>query len=54
MVEFGDERDKKEILEMHPWSYNKQLIILQEFEGKQTLMAYLDGGRKEGEWRGVE
>ena len=36
MVEFGDGRDKKKIMEMRPWSYEKQLIILQEFEGEQT------------------
>lgn len=34
-VEFGDERDKKKVLEMCPWSYNKQLILLQDFEGEQ-------------------
>lgn len=33
-VEFGDERDKKKVLEMCPWSYNKQLILLQDFEGE--------------------
>ena len=36
MVEFGDGRDKKKIMEMRPWSYEKQLIILQDFEGEQT------------------
>ena len=33
IVEFGDERDKKKVLDMSPWSYEKQLILLQDFEG---------------------
>nr|XP_023871973.1 uncharacterized protein LOC111984577 [Quercus suber] len=36
LVEFGDGRDKKRILEMCPWSYEKQLILLQEFEGERV------------------
>lgn len=28
MVEFGDEKDKKKVLELCPWSYDKQLILL--------------------------
>ena len=32
LVEFGDGRDKKR--EMCPWSYEKQLILLQDFEGE--------------------
>lgn len=36
LVEFGDGRDKKRILEMCPWSYGKQLILLQEFEGERV------------------
>lgn len=35
MVKFRVEKDKKKILEMRPWSYDKELIILQEFEGDQ-------------------
>ena len=34
LVEFGDGRDKKRIMEMCPWSYEKQLILLQDFEGE--------------------
>ena len=34
LVEFGDERDKKRIMDMSPWSYEKQLVIIQEFEGE--------------------
>ena len=36
LVEFGDGRDKKKkgIMEMCPWSYEKQLILLQDFEGE--------------------
>ena len=28
LVEFGDGRDTKRIVEMCPWSYEKQLILL--------------------------
>ena len=34
MVEFGDEKDKKKVKEMSPWSYEKQLILLHDFEGE--------------------
>nr|POE69162.1 uncharacterized protein CFP56_74507 [Quercus suber] len=34
LVEFGDGRDKKRVMEMSPWSFEKQLILLQEFEGE--------------------
>ena len=34
LVEFGDGRDKKRIMEMCPWSFEKQLILLQDFEGE--------------------
>lgn len=34
LVEFGNGRDKKRIMEMFPWSYKKQLILLQDFEGE--------------------
>ena len=36
LVEFGDCRDKKKVLDMCPWSYEKQLNLLQEFDGKLT------------------
>lgn len=36
LVEFGDGRDKKRIIEMCPWSYEKQLILLQEYEGEKV------------------
>ncbi|XP_075638440.1 uncharacterized protein At4g02000-like [Castanea sativa] len=32
LVEFGDEKDKKKVMDMSPWSYEKQLVIIQEFE----------------------
>lgn len=35
LVEFGDEKDKKKVLDMSPWSFEKQLVIIQEFEGEQ-------------------
>ena len=36
LVEFGDVRDKKKVLDMCPWNYEKQLVLLQEFDGKLT------------------
>ena len=36
LVELGDERDKKKVLDTCPWSYEKQLVLLQDFEGKLT------------------
>ena len=36
LVEFGDDKDKKKILDMCPWSFEKQLVLLQEFEGELT------------------
>ena len=36
MVEFSDKKDKKKVLEMSPWSFEKQLILLQEFKGEQA------------------
>ena len=35
LVEFEDERDNRRVLEMSPWHYEKQLVLLQEFEGEQ-------------------
>ena len=32
LVEFGDTKDKKKVLEMCPWSFEKNLVLLQEFE----------------------
>ena len=37
LVEFGDEKDKKKVLDMCPWSYEKQLVLIQDFEGELTL-----------------
>nr|POE68301.1 hypothetical protein CFP56_34321 [Quercus suber] len=36
LVEFGDERDKKRVMDMSPWSYEKQLMLIQEFERELT------------------
>lgn len=33
LVEFGDPKDKKKVLEMCPWSFEKNLVLLQEFSG---------------------
>ena len=35
LVEFEDDRDKRRVLEMRPWHYEKQLVLLQEFDGKR-------------------
>ena len=32
LVEFRDEKDKKKVLDICPWSYEKQLVLIQEFE----------------------
>ena len=36
LVEFGDENDKKKVLDMCPWSYEKQVILIQEYIGELT------------------
>ena len=36
LVEFGDEKDKRKVIDMSPWSYEKQLVIIQEFEAELT------------------
>ena len=36
LVEFGDGQDKKRIMEMCPWTYEKYLILLREFESEQV------------------
>ena len=36
LVEFGDGRDKKKVMETCQWSYEKQLILMQEFEGEMV------------------
>ena len=36
LVEFGEGRDKRRIMEMSPWTYEKQLILLKEFVGEQV------------------
>lgn len=37
LEEFGDERDKRKVLDMCPWSYKKQLIVIQDYEGEMVL-----------------
>ena len=34
LVEFGNGKDKKKILDICPWSYEKQLVLMQEFKGE--------------------
>ena len=36
LVEFGDEKEKRRVLDMSPWSYEKQLVIIQDFEADLT------------------
>ena len=36
LVEFSDGKDKKKVLDMCPWSYEKQLVLIQEFDGELT------------------
>lgn len=36
LVEFNDGKDKKKVLYMRPWSYDKQLVLIQEFKGELT------------------
>ena len=36
LVEFGEGRDKKRVMDMSPWTYKKQLILLKEFVGDQV------------------
>ena len=38
LVEFGDVKDKRKILDMSPWNFEKQLVIIQDFEGELTPM----------------
>lgn len=35
LVEFDDERDKRRAMEISPWHYEKQLVLLQDFEKDQ-------------------
>ena len=36
LVEFEDERDKRRVMDMRPWHYEKQLVLFQEFEGEKN------------------
>ena len=40
LVEFGDEKDKKKVLDMCPQSFEKQLVLIQDFEGELTLKEF--------------
>ena len=48
LVEFGDVKDKKKVLDMSPWSFEKQLVIIQEFKGEQTPKEMEVNGRRFG------
>ena len=36
LVEFGEGRDKKRVMDMSLWTYEKQLILMKEFVGEQV------------------
>ena len=36
LVEFSDGKDKKKVLDMCPWNFEKQLVLIQEFDGELT------------------
>ncbi|KAL0003519.1 hypothetical protein SO802_017300 [Lithocarpus litseifolius] len=36
LVEFGDKKDKQKVLDMCPWSYDKNLVLLQNFDGESA------------------
>lgn len=36
LMEFGDGRDKRRVMEMHPWTYEKSLVLLKEIEGEHV------------------
>lgn len=36
LVEFEDERDRRRVMDMRPWHYEKQLVLFQEFEGDKN------------------
>ena len=35
LAEFEDERDKRRVMDMRPWHYEKQLVLLKEFDGEK-------------------
>lgn len=37
LIEFGYKRDKQKVLDMSPWSYKKNLVLLQDFDGNVVL-----------------
>lgn len=37
LIEFGYKRDKQKVLDMSPWSYKKNLVLLQDFDGDVVL-----------------
>ena len=37
LAEFGDSQNKKKVMEMRPWSYEKLLVLMKEFEGELVL-----------------
>ena len=34
LVEFSDGKDKKKVIDMCPWNFEKQLVLIQEFNGE--------------------
>lgn len=37
LIEFRYKRDKQKVLDMSPWSYKKNLVLLQDFDGDVVL-----------------
>ena len=44
LVEFDDERDKRRVMDMSPWHYEKQLVLLQCFEGVKIQRTLYSSG----------
>ena len=40
-VEFRDSRDKRRVMDLSQWTYEKQLILMEEFVGEQVLKEIL-------------
>lgn len=37
LIEFRYKRDKQKVLDMSPWSYKKNLVLLQDFDGDVVM-----------------
>lgn len=41
LFEFSDDNDKRRVLEGRPWSYDRTLLILNEFDGKTPRLEWI-------------